>query len=63
VTICPVCGNEVGDLAGHLVARAGRSDGQHIMWLNRNVTKKAVDAEELARLLADPAIGSDRVRR
>ena len=50
-------------MAEHLVALADASDGRHVMWLNRNVTKQAVDADELRRLLAGGAAGTDRVRR
>jgi hypothetical protein len=50
-------------LAEHFVALANQSDGRHIMWLNRNVTKKAVDAEQLARLLAGDATSTERIRR
>jgi hypothetical protein len=60
---CPVCGGDVVDLAEHFVALADVSDGRHIMWLNRNVTKKAVEAEELARLLAGEATSTERLRR
>jgi hypothetical protein len=34
-------------LAEHLVLEAGRSDVAHVMWLNRNVTKHRVAADEL----------------
>lgn len=60
---CPVCSDEVANLAEHFVALANQSDGRHIMWLNRNVTKKAVDAEQLARLLAGDATSTERIRR
>ena len=63
VATCPVCGDDVENLAEHFVALADVSDGRHIMWLNRNVTKKAVDTEELARLLAGDATSTDRLRR
>ena len=60
---CPVCGDDVENLAEHFVALAEISEGRHIMWLNRNVTKKAVDAAELARLLAGDATSNERLRR
>jgi hypothetical protein len=63
MTACPVCGEVVEDLADHFVALADVSDGRHIMWLNRNVTKKAVGVEELGRLLSGEAHSSDRVDR
>ena len=50
-----MCEAEVGDgsrqLAAHLEDRASHSDGQHVMWLNRNVTKQRVDVDALATLL------------
>ena len=58
-----MCSDEVANLAEHFVALADESDGSHIMWLNRNVTKKAVDAEQLARLLAGDATSTERIRR
>jgi hypothetical protein len=63
VGTCPVCNDEVANLAEHLIALANESDGRHIMWLNRNVTKKAVGAEQLARLLAGEATSTERIRR
>jgi hypothetical protein len=51
---CPVCGAEtagVDAMARHLVERATVSDGSHVMWLNRKVTKHRVPAAELAILL------------
>jgi hypothetical protein len=44
-------------LAHHLAGEAARSDVDHVMWLNRNVTKRRVDVDELARLLAARASG------
>jgi hypothetical protein len=71
---CPVCGHPtsgsgddpLGELARHLVDQAARSEGQHVMWLNRNVTKRRVEATELSRLLAAGPTGTpgeDRIRR
>jgi len=67
---CPVCAAPAPDLealAAHLVERAEASDGRHVMWLNRRVTKHRVSAEELAPLLAGAlsgrTVGSQRVRR
>lgn len=67
---CPVCGTAAGGapiLAGHLVDEAEKSDGAHVMWLNRNVTKHRTGAVELAGLLlawasATPS-DQDRVKR
>jgi hypothetical protein len=53
-------------LARHLIAAAEASDVDHVMWLNRNVTKHRVGVEHLAELLssgAHPAADKDRVRR
>ena len=53
---CPVCGAMVGGtdgLADHLVEWAERSDVEHVMWLNRNVTKLRTGAAELAEMLRD----------
>lgn len=59
--------SDVRALAHHLVDEASRSDVDHVMWLNRNVTKRRVDVDELARLLAARASGEasneERVRR
>ena len=67
---CAVCGIEAPDLAtlaSHLAARAEASDGRHVMWLNRNVTKHRTSAAELEALLAAARRGdeleSDRIRR
>jgi hypothetical protein len=52
---CPVCGADVTAvraLAEHFVALSERSDGRHIMWLNRNVTKLRTPASDLEPLLA-----------
>jgi hypothetical protein len=60
-------GTDAVALAQHLVGEAARSDVDHVMWLNRNVTKRRVDVEELARLLAARASGKvsneERVQR
>lgn len=67
--ICQVCGLAAGDvatLAAHLVERAEASDGRHVMWLNRNITKHRTSPADLERLLAEGLGGgesSDRVRR
>jgi hypothetical protein len=59
--------NDVLALARHLVDEAAGSDVAHVMWLNRNVTKRRVNVDELARLLAARASGEpsneERVRR
>jgi len=53
---CPVCWAEFGTgayeaLAGHMHGEAERSDVNHVMWLNRNVTKTRTSREELAVML------------
>ncbi len=61
---CEVCGLTAGGLealAEHLVAEAAASDGAHVMWLNRSVTKYQVDAVELAALLRRRAEGRPTV--
>lgn len=71
LSACPVCGRAVGDapgLAAHLIDEAERSDGAHVMWLNRHVTKHRTDPAELAELLVRWSEGvesaaADRVRR
>jgi hypothetical protein len=69
-TACEVCGVTVGGLdalAEHLVTEARASDGAHIMWLNRGVTKYQVEAAELAVLLRHRderrPTGEERVKR
>jgi hypothetical protein len=68
---CLVCGTAAAGgapaLAAHLIEQAEKSDGAHVMWLNRNVTKHQTGAVELAGLLvawasATPS-GQDRVKR
>jgi hypothetical protein len=52
----------VGDveaLASHLVELAEASDGAHVMWLNRCVTKHRISATELIPLLASALTGGD----
>jgi hypothetical protein len=67
---CPACGTsttDVAELARHLVKQAEMSDGKHVMWLNRYVTKHRTTApalEELLRhLLAGGPPAAARVRR
>jgi hypothetical protein len=68
---CPVCGTATAGgapaLAAHLVEQADKSDGAHVMWLNRNVTKHQTGAVELAALLLAWASATpseqDRVKR
>jgi hypothetical protein len=54
-------------VAAHLVERAEASDGDHVMWLNRHVTKLRVAAADLEPLLAEVLAGGgragDRVNR
>lgn len=54
---CPVCGKTLGSgdydsLSRHFCDLADQSDPEHVMWLNRNITKKKVDVKILAQLLA-----------
>jgi hypothetical protein len=67
---CEVCGAGVDGfaaLAAHLVDEAARSDVDHVMWLNRRVTKRRVPVDELEPLLRARASGADpgaaRLRR
>lgn len=67
---CPVCGLAPADLralAAHLVEEAARSEGGHVMWLNRNATKHRTSAAGLEPLLEAALAGrggtEDRVRR
>ncbi len=67
---CPACGRPTGDvsaLARHLVGMAEASDGTHVMWLNRHVTKHRTTADGLEKLLAPLVDGgpppAERVRR
>lgn len=68
--ICPVCESAFKDLSSlsvHLVEMAEASDGAHVMWLNRNLTKHRTSTVELERLLAAAmdggGISSDKVKR
>jgi pyrroloquinoline-quinone synthase len=50
---CPTCGtgfgsNDFNALGKHFYAEALRSDGRHVMWLNRNITKNKTDATALS---------------
>ncbi len=57
---CPICECQVTDLhqlAVHLFNKAQVSDGQHIMWLNRNLTKFQVPVEKLYKLLEQSGFG------
>lgn len=59
---CPVCKAPQRDLpalAAHLVERAEASEGNHVMWLNRYVTKLRMPAADLEPLLADILAGGD----
>jgi pyrroloquinoline-quinone synthase len=53
---CAVCGaafpaGEYDSLSRHFYELAERSDPAHVMWLNKNVTKKKTNPAELAKLL------------
>lgn len=57
MTKCAVCGQlfATGDyriLASHFFDLAERSDVDHVMWLNKNITKTKVDVGELEQRLA-----------
>ncbi len=43
---------DYGSLSSHLYAMADKSDPDHVMWLNKNITKKKTDVSELTKLLA-----------
>jgi len=56
LTKCAVCGTmfSLGDyesFSRHLCELAEKSEPGHVMWLNKNVTKKKTDAAELSKLL------------
>ena len=56
MTKCAVCGAafHAGDyesLSRHFCGLAEKSDPGHVMWLNKNVTKKKTDVTELQKLL------------
>ncbi|MFQ5918944.1 MAG: iron-containing redox enzyme family protein [Thermoplasmata archaeon] len=49
---CDVCSRSFEgypSLARHFLKRAAASDSGHVMWLNRNITKRKVGAKELAK--------------
>lgn len=67
---CPACGAVAGSLvamARHLVDQAEASEGRHVMWLNRHVTKRRTSPAELEPLLASALAGrkppGERVER
>ncbi len=49
---CFVCGHETGagyrEVADHLLRRAAESEADHVMWMNRNLTRRKVGPEALA---------------
>jgi pyrroloquinoline-quinone synthase len=56
LTKCAVCGACFGDgnyndLSEHFIDNARKSDPGHVMWLNKNITKKKCDAPTLANCL------------
>jgi pyrroloquinoline-quinone synthase len=56
MTKCAVCGTrfQAGDydsLAHHFYEAAERSDAGHVMWLNKNITKKKTDTSQLSNQL------------
>lgn len=62
---CFVCGKEVqggyGDLGQHFSDLAADSDPDHVMWMNRNLTKRKLPARELGRLLEEYERGEDNL--
>ncbi len=54
---CFVCGLAIDgayeELGQHFYDEAGESDSDHVMWLNRNITKRKVSAEALAEKLRE----------
>jgi pyrroloquinoline-quinone synthase len=57
MTKCAVCETSFspGDyaaLASHFCDKANKSDPGHVMWLNKNITKRKCDAETLSQKLA-----------
>ncbi len=57
MTKCAICGitfplGDYGGLSSHLYGMADKSDPGHVMWLNKNITKKKTDVNELRKLLA-----------
>lgn len=53
---CIVCGSAFGTrdyiaLAQHFYDMAEKSDAKHVMWLNRNISKKKIAPSEIAELL------------
>jgi len=57
ITKCPLCrqtfaGGDFSGLSDHFFQLAEKSDVDHVMWLNRNITKKKTDSKTLTVLLA-----------
>jgi hypothetical protein len=53
---CPVCdipfdADDYASLAEHFATLASQSDDNHVMWLNRRVTKERTETATLADLL------------
>lgn len=60
VVVCAVCQATFRDMSGlaeHFLETAARSDSDHIMWLNRKVSKDRKSAAELEKLLCSQASG------
>ncbi|MFQ5951771.1 MAG: C2H2 type zinc finger domain-containing protein, partial [Candidatus Geothermarchaeales archaeon] len=58
MTKCAQCGmafasGDYDGLSSHLYYLAQQSDPGHVMWLNRNITKRKADPKKLSGLLAD----------
>lgn len=54
---CTVCDKifeqgEFSQLAKHFISKANTSDPQHIAWLNKNITKKKIEPQELTKLIS-----------
>ncbi|MHB8584507.1 MAG: C2H2 type zinc finger domain-containing protein [Thermoplasmatota archaeon] len=55
MTACPVCKQPFADLdaaARHFLAEADRSEGRHVMWLNRKVSMRELPFDALRAALA-----------
>lgn len=58
MTKCAVCGQvfaagDYSSLSSHFCNLAEKSDVEHVMWLNKNITKKKIDENALEHLMVD----------
>jgi pyrroloquinoline-quinone synthase len=58
LTKCSVCGEafargDYSSLASHFYEFSERSEVEHVMWLNKNITKKKTRAAELSQLIGE----------